>query len=312
MTVIKAFWNALGSAISAPRLIALLWLTLLLSAAPFGLAMQRAIAHDIGASRVHVDLRERMDMVWLGEFRERAGDLGRTFDVTTSSRVDFLHNLDLLFSGRLFTGHPGLVSAGVGYVLIWLLLLGGIIDRFARGGGRFVLSQFLGAGGRYFSRLLVLTGLSALGYWAIYRAAAWGYEALEEATRDITVEGTVLKYYLLGALPVLLAAAAVMMIFDFARVAAVVEERGAWSALGRGARFVVGQPFKVLGLVLLVSSITVGVVALRTIVLPSVGESDALGVLLVFVVGQLFVVSRLLFRVARVGAQLTLYKQARR
>lgn len=312
MNVMKAFWTALRSVLSAPKLVALLWITLLLAAVPFGLLMQREISSDIGASRVHLDLRERMDMVWLSEFRERNGALGRTLEPGTTSRADFLGNLDLLFSGRLFTQHPSLVAAGVGYALVWLLILGGVIDRFARGGGKFVLSQFLAAGGRYFSRLLILTGVSAVGYWAIYYLARLGYGAIETATRDVTVEGTVLKYYLLGAVPVLLMTALVMMIADYARIASVVEERSAWTALGRGARFVVQRPVQILGLALLVTLVALGIVALRTVSTPGVGESSALGILGVFLVGQLFVVSRLVLRVTRVGAELALYRSLRR
>lgn len=312
MSVVSAFWQSLRFVFASPRLVALLWLTVLLAAVPFGLLMKHEISRDIGASRVHLDLRERMDLVWLGEFRERSGPFGRTLEAGTTSRVDFLRNLDLLFSGRLFAEHPSLVAGGVGYALVWLFILGGVIDRFARGGGRLVLSQFLAAGGRYFPRLAVLTGVSAVGYWAIYRLASWGFRAIEDASRDVTVEATVLKYYLLAAVPVLLAAAVVMMIADYARVAAVVEERDAWTALARGARFVAQRPVKVFGLALLVTLLALGIVALRTAVAPGVGESTTPGILAVFLVGQLFVVSRLALRVSRVGAEVALYRSHRR
>jgi len=311
MIVMKAFWSSLRSVLAAPGLVALLWLTLLLAAVPFGVTMQREISQDIGASRVHHELRERMDMVWLGEFRERTTTLGRSLEPATVSRVDFLRNLDLLFSGRLFSQHPGLVAAGVGYGLVWLLILGGVIDRFARGGGRLVLSQFLAAAGRYFPRLALLTGVSAMGYWAIYRLALWGFGAIERATGDVTVEATILKYYLLAALPILLLTALVMLIADYARIAAIVEERGAWTALGRGARFVAQRPLRVLGLAFVVTLLALAVVALRTYATPGVSESDPFGILAVFIIGQVFVVSRLILRVTRVGAELALYRAFR-
>lgn len=312
MNVLTAFFGALRSVLMAPRLVALLWLTLLLVAVPFGLMMQREIAHDIGPSRVQHDLRERMDRVWLGEFHDRSETLGQTLEPATTSRVDFLRNLDLLFSGRLFTEHPGLVAAGIGYALLWLLLLGGVIDRFARGGGKLVLSQFLAASGRYFPRLFLVTLVSAVGYGAIYRLATWGFAAIEEATRDVTVEATVLKYYLLASLPILLLTALVMTISGYARIAAVVEERSAWTALGRGARFVLQRPVSVLSLALLVTLAALAIVALRTVATPGVGESTGWGILGVFLVGQLFVVSRLILRVTRVGAELALFRSLRR
>ena len=312
MNIFSAFWGSLRSVVAAPRLVALLWITLLLAAVPFGLIMQGEISRDIGASRVHLELRERMDMVWLGDFHERGSTLSGTLEPATASRADFLRNLDLLFSGRLFTEHLGLAAAGIGYGLAWLLILGGVIDRFARGGGRIVLSQFLAAGGRYFPRLLALTALSAVGYGGIYWLAHWGFGAIEAATRDVTVEATVLKYYMLASLPVLLLTALVMAIAGYARIAAVVEERSAWTALGRGARFVAQRPMRVFGLALLVTLVALAIVALRTVASPGVGESSALGILGVFVVGQLFVVTRLVLRVTRVGAELALYRSLRR
>jgi hypothetical protein len=311
MNVMTAFASATRSTLAAPKLILMLWLTLLAAALPFGLMLQREIAGDIGASRVHVELRQRMDMVWLGEFQERAATLGKTLEPRTSSRADFLSNLDQLFSGKLFERPVGLVAAGVGYALVWLLLLGGVIDRFARGGGKLVAAPFLAACGRYFSRLLVLTVFSAAGYGALYWAARRLYEVLEKSTQDVTVETTVLGYYLLGALPLVLGAGLVMMIIDYARLAAVVEERGAWSALGRGARFVVRRPGSVFGLALLVTLLALGLIALRTVVLPGVGESSVLGIVAVFMIGQLFVMARLVLRVVRVGAELALYRDLR-
>lgn len=311
MNVWTAFWSALRSTLAAPGLIVLLWLTLLVAAVPFGLVMQHEVSQDIGASRVHVELRERMDMLWLGEFHERADTLGRTLEPATTSRADFLFNLDLLFSGKLFGVHPGLLAAGVGYALVWLLMLGGVIDRFARGAGKLVLSQFLAACGRYFPRLLVLTTLSATCYAGLYWGAGQAYRALERWLQDETVESTVIGYYLLAAAPILLVTVLVMLIVDYARLAAVLEEQGPWSALGRGARFVMRRPGKVLTLALLVTIAVAGLVALRTLAAPGVGESSVPGIVAVFLVGQLFVAGRLVLRVVGIGAELALYRALR-
>ena len=312
MSVLTAFYSALRSTLAAPRLLLVLWLTLLLAAAPFGLLMQHEIARDIGASRVQEQLRQRMDMVWLSEFRDRGGSMRGAFEPVTTSRLDFLHNLDLLFSGRLFSQHKALVAAGVGYAVVWLLTLGGVIDRFARGGGRFVLSQFLAACGRYFPRLAVVTAVSAVGYWVLYRLARFGYGAIEAANSDLTVESTLLTYYLLAAIPLLVLAALVMVIADYARIAAVTEERGGWSALARGFRFVSRRPWSVFALALIVALSGGLLVALRTLLAPGVGEATTLGILGVFLVGQLFVAARLVLRVTGVGAELALYRALRR
>ncbi len=238
--------------------------------------------------------------------------IGASFRPATLGRADFLHNLDLLFSGELFREQPALVAAGLFYALIWLLTLGGVVDRFARGGGRFVLSQFLAACGRYFGRLLRLAVLSVPLYWGLYALARWAYRAIEEGVRDVTVESTVIAYYLAAAVPLLLLVALVKTTFDYARIASVVdEEPNTFRALRRGLAFVFRRSLAVLGLALLVSLCVLALVALRTVAAPGVGESTVVGVIAVFLVGQLFVVARLALRLGYVGAELTLYRSVR-
>ncbi|MDH3403686.1 MAG: hypothetical protein OES32_14655 [Acidobacteriota bacterium] len=310
--VLRSYVTGIRAALAAPKLLAVVWLVLLVAAAPLGVLVQRAIQDDIGGSRVHVELRQRMDMTWLSEFQERHEELGPSVRPATLGRADFLYNLDLLFSGELFAQHPALVAAGSLYALVWLLTLGGVVDRFARGGGRFVLSQFLAACGRYFGRLLRLGALSAVLYWLVYRLARWGYGALEENLQDVTIESTILLYYLLAALPLLVVVGLVMMTFDYARIASVVdEEPNTLKALRRGLSFVLRRPFAVFTLALLVTLSVAALVVLRTVASPGVGESTALGVLAVFLLGQLFLLARLVLRLGFVGSELALYRSLR-
>jgi len=312
MVVLKAFVDGFSATLKAPRLLALLWLTLLLAAVPFGLLMRQSIADDIGGSRAHVELRQRMDMLWLDEFHDRAPALAEALKPVRLARADFLHNLDLLVGGRLFSQNPALVAAGVGYALIWLLTLGGVVDRFARGGGRFVLSQFLAACGRYLGRLLRLTAVAALIYWLLYLAARWVFTAIEAGTQDVTKEASILAYYLLTSLGFALVVGLVMMVFDYARIASVLdEETNTLLALERGLLFVVRHPWSVVALALLMVVATLGLIALRTLVAPGVAEAQAGTILLVFLFGQLFVLARLASRLALVGAEASLYRALR-
>ena len=233
--MIRSLSTGLRRTLGAPRLLLYSWIALVSIAAPAGLLMQRAIENDIGKSGVHADLRERLDTVWLSEFHSRSEGIPRTLEVPTVTKVDLLHNLDLLFNGALFRQQPGLVAAGVCFALVWLLILGGAIDRFARGPGRLVLAQFLGAAGRYYPRLLKLSLWSAIPFWLLYRAGSWGYGWIDEQTLDVTSETTILLYSAGAAVPLLLLAAAVMLIFDFAKVAAVLDEEPGRTA-GHGPR----------------------------------------------------------------------------
>jgi hypothetical protein len=306
-----AFTMGLRTAVDSPKLLAMLWGLLLLAAVPFGLAMQHEIQDAIGPSRVGQTLLERMDLVWLGEFREGSDGLRSTLQPATTSAVDLLHNLDLALGGRLVLQQRALVAAGLGYALLWLLLLGGLIDRYGRGEERPGLSQLLAAGGSNFLRLLALALLAASLYVGLFFAASWTFKKLGLALRDVTAEATVLQCYLAASALLLLILALVMLVFDYAKVAAVLEdEKNPLKALRRGFRFVTRRSFTVGGLAGLVATCALALIALRTLADPGTAESTVVGVVAVFLLGQLFLLGRIVLRLALVAGEVALYRTA--
>ena len=159
-------------------------------------------------------------------------------------------NLESWFSGELFL-NPRTVAFGVAYALVWLFLLGGVLDRFARRERRFVFAPFMAAGARFFPRLLRLTVISGALYFGIYRLARWLFPWIERLTRDVTAERQVLLAHLGGALVVVALLGLVNLIFGYAKIVVVFEgRRGTLGALLRAARFVAGHPRKAIGLYL--------------------------------------------------------------
>jgi hypothetical protein len=306
-----AFTTGLRRAVDSPKLLAALWCLLFLAALPFGLMMQQEIQDAIGPSRVGQTLLERMDLVWLGEFREGSDGLRSTLQPATTSAVDALHNLDLALGGRLVLQHRALVAAGVGYALLWLLLLGGLIERYGRGENHAGLSQLLAAGGRNFPRLLGLGLLAVSLYVAAFLAAMRIFKKLGEALRDVTAETTVLQVYLALAAVFVLIVALIMLVFDYAKVAAVLEnEKNPLKALRQGFRFVIRRPFTVGGLAALVATCALVLIALRTLADPGTAEGSVIGVLAVFLLGQLFVLARIVLRLTLVAGEVSLYRRS--
>ncbi len=291
----------------------LLWALTLLTALPAALWMKSAVEQGIGTSRVHLDLRQRMDLAWLSEFHARAGELGDTLDATTTSRVDRLKNLESLLTGGLFEKAPGLVALGVLFALFWLLLQGGVIDRLARGGGAPLAGPFLGACGRYCGRLLRVTLLSLPIYWGLYELAAWSFDRVQTAARDVTAETTVFVWSLGVALPLVVLAVLVGAFFDYARVASVAaEESSALRSLGHAARVFRRHAVAVPVLALLFAMLAAGLVALRFAIDLPPSEATAGGILAIFAIGQLHLLARLALGLWATAAQLTVFRSASR
>ena len=307
----RALLSGLGDTLSSPRLLGLLWLTLLLVALPAGVAIEESIHAAIGASRVDEGLRQGLDLAWLGEYASRARGLERTVRPTIIGRGAVLDNLEAAFSGSLFLDARTL-AFGAAWALVWLFLLGGALDRFARRERRLVLPPFLAAAARFFPRLLRLTVVSGLFYFGVYRFARWLFPWIDRLTRDLTAERQVLLAHLAGALVVVALLALVNLVFGYAKIAVVCEgRRSSLGALLRAVGFVARHPARTVGLYLALSLIALAVIGAYALVAPGAGQSTALGIALAFLVGQLFLVARLAARLTFFAAQMRLYEAER-
>lgn len=309
--MMRALVGGLGDALASPRQLALLWLALLLVALPAGVLIEESIHASIGASRVDESLRQGLDMAWLSEYGSRARGLETSMQPSIVGRGAVFDNLESWFSGGLFLD-TRTVAFGVAYALIWLFLLGGVLDRFARRESNFVSAPFMAAGARFFPRLLRLTVVSGVLYFGIYRLARWLFPWIEQLTKDVTVERTVLLANLAGACVVVTLLGLVNLVFGYAKIAVVYEgRRSSLGALMRAARFVAGHPGKTIGLYLLLACLALLVIALYALLAPGPGQSTVVGVALALLMGQLFLVARLAVRLSFFGAQMRLYEAAR-
>ncbi len=311
MAVRRAIFDGLGDALSSARLLALLWLALLLVALPAGVLIEESIRDSIGASRVEESLRRGLDLGWLAEYQSRARGLERTLEASIVGRGAVFDNLESWFSGELFTSRAG-VAFGLVYALVWLFLLGGVLDRFARRERKFVLAPFVAAGARFFPRLLRLTLVSALLYFGIYRLGRWLFPWIERQTRDVTVERTALAAYLAGALVIVALLGLVNLVFGYAKIAVVYEgRRSALESLLRAARFVAARPLKTFGLYGVLALLALALVVLYAWLVPGSGQASILAILLAFGVSQLYLVARLALRLTFFAAQTRLYEARR-
>ncbi len=315
----RAIREGLARAAGAPGLLALLWAVNLLVALPLAVTVGQAIQDSVGRSLVGERLAQGFDTRWQGELASDARGVVETFAPEVAGAGAFFRNLESWWSGRLFEVEPALLWTGLGYALVWVLLLGGVLERLARppgaGGedgvaGRepWTLAGFFGASGRYFFRFLRLAALSGVLYYGIFRLARAGFHALERATRDVTSERTVLLWVLLGAALVVALLTLVRVVFDYARIAVVTEgRRSALAAAWTGLAFVLEHPLRTLGLywgLAVAGLVLLGVYAL---VAPQAGPASWLGVALAFLFGQAALATRLGLRLATLGGETALF-----
>ena len=301
--------QGLRRALRSPVILLWLWLLNGFVALPAAVWIAGSLQGSIGRSRVAENLRTGFDLQWYGEYGAQASAVETSFVPSVNRGGAFLDNLEDWLSGRLFTNLPELVVLGVIYALLWALMLGGVLTRYAAPDDNRGAGTFFRNGGRFFFRFFRLAALAAGLYAVIYVVQQHWTEQLLEKTRDVTSELGVLGRYLTVWVPVALLLVLVRVIFDYAKIATVVDDRRSMLlAALRGAGFVVLHPLKTLGLCF--AWLVVGTFALAVYIFlaPGAGVSTPATVAIAFAIGQAFLMSRLLMRLSLLAGQTELYK----
>jgi hypothetical protein len=291
----------------APVILACVFAVTLLTALPFSLMMRDAIATHLGSSLAADQLARGVNYQWWTEFTAQAGALGTTLATTIIGFAAVLDNLSTLLDGGSRTA-PILWLGGC-YLVLWLFLSGGILDRYAR--ARPTRSfEFFTACGIYFVRFLRLAPVMGLTYYVLF---AYVHPLLFEnlfnaLTRDVTAERTAF-FWRLGlylAFGALLVAASIT--FDYARKRAVVEDRRSMiGAIAAGLRFVRRNLAAVLALYFLNSVLFIGVLFVYALAAPG-GESSGAIMWLGFFISQLYLFARLWVRLVFFASETSLFQ----
>jgi hypothetical protein len=312
MTILNAIRDGLRRVGASPRLIVWLWLINFAVAIPLTMVMSDQIESSIGASLVHEKLRAGFDIDWYGEFADATNELGKTFSPAVIGVGPFLGNLEAWLNGSLFGGYTGIVGLGIGYMVLWAFLLGGILDRFAHAKENLTAERFFSASGRYFLRFLLLMVFSWVFYSVVLALISPSlFSAIAAATRDTTVERTVFFLTAGAFVIVALLLAVVNMAFDYAKISTVLRDhRNMLAAAGQGFRFILAHPAKTFGLYLALGMAALAFLGLYALIAPGANQASAVGVIAAFAVGQIFLVVKLITRLTFFGGQMALYEAA--
>lgn len=302
-----ALRDGMGRVNRAPVVVACVFVATLLTALPLSLVMREALQAHLGNSLMAEQAAQGVHVQWWREFTEQAGVLGKTFTPGIIGFAAVLDNLSAFADGE---ARPSpVVWLGAGYLLLWLFLAGGVLDRYAR--ARPTRSyEFFSACGVYFVRFLRLTPFIAASYYFLFAVVhpLLIDRLFAELTRDLTVERTaffvrVALYAIFGLLLVF-----VSVVFDYAKVRAVVEDRRSMiGAIAAGARFARRNAAAVATLYLLTAGLFAALLVVYAIASPGAASSGA-GVWLGLAIGQLYVLGRLWIRLLFFASETALFQ----
>jgi hypothetical protein len=303
MSVRTAFLDGLTRVRRAPWLVTGVWLSTLAVALPLAEVLRQQIATHLGASLWAASVARGVNYDWWNEFLAQSAGLGQTFVPAILGFAAVLKNVSgVADAHRVTTLMAGILAL---QIAVSLFLAGGLIDRLAR--GRTVgAGAFFAACGVYAGRLARLFAVAAVVYWLLFaKLHSWLFETwYPRFTHDLTVERMAFAYraglYLVFGVLV----ACVNVVFDYAKIRAVVEDRRSMlGALGAALRFVARHPAQVAALYAL-NMLAFLIVAL--FYLAAAPGADA-GLLALFI-GQVYIVLRVAVRLQFAASQIAFFQ----
>jgi len=303
MTAFAAFVDGVNRVKRAPWLVIGLWLSTLLMAMPLAIALQDVLSTHLGASLAARQAAAGVNYDWWNEFLAQTSGVGATFTPGIIGFAAVMKNISTVADA---TALPTVIITAVAANLAMsLFLIGGAMDRLARD-HEIRVTAFFAACGTYFFRFLRLGIVAALVYWVLFgRYHSWLFdEVYPLVTEDMTVERTAffirVALYAAFALPLFF----VNMLFDYAKVRAVVEDRRSMlSAIAASWRFIMRQPMAVCGLYAINALLFLVVIGLYYLVAPG-GSAN----LSAFAIGQIYIVLRVVARLQFAASQTALFQ----
>jgi hypothetical protein len=306
---LPAFSTGWRRVLTAPRMLAGVWLATTLAAVPSALAVKSAIAGDLGASLIASRVAAGADSGWWQEFLARAQGEAATLKPIVIGPAAPVAN----WSG--FLDEPGVppavAVAVVGGLAVWLFLSGGLIDRLAR--ARPVGTRvFFGACGLFFFRFLRLSLLVGAVYWILavpFHHVVFDY-IYRWLTRDSSAERVAFFWrvvcYVVWLAPILI----VNAVADYAKTRAVVEDRRSMiGALVAGVRFVRRHAAAACALYLANGLVLAVAFALYLLVAPGARGGDW-RLIAVLAIGQAWILARIAVRLAFLSTSVALVQRS--
>lgn len=309
MAAISAFREGIRRVNHAPAIVAGMFAVTLLVSLPLAYALETMIAAHLGSSLAAEPLASGTNYDWWQEFSAQATGLGTTFLPTISGFAAVLNNLSRFMDRAPLAAT--IVGVTTAWLVLWSFLSGGVIDRFAR--ARRTRSQgFFAACGTHVWRLFRLGIIAAIVYAILFGFVhRWIFsDAYGWLTREMTVERTGFMVRLTGYVIFGLLLIACNIVFDYARIRIVVEDRrSAIAATLAAARFVRRHGAGVLGLYGLNAVAFLVLIAVYALAAPGAPGSGA-SMWLALGLGELYIVGRHYLKLLFYASETALFQAA--
>ncbi len=284
MTASKAIGSGLGAASRAKFLVFIFFACNLLLAAALAAPMHDAIAAHLGNSKMGEELLRGLSSAWLNEFNLANQQFMKAFSTA------------LIYGAVLFLALNTILSAGA-------------FEVFVQGEGAGMHAFGRGVG-KYFARFVRLAIVASFLYFVAFLFWNGAISGLMRSWfRNSAQEGT--EYYLLWLHDALLVLTLLVVnaMVDYAKADMILDQhRSALAALGHGAGFVLRNLGTVMAIYVGIGVLGVAAMFLYAVFARYFPQGSVATILVWFVVAQVFLWLRWMFRLASWGAAVSFYR----
>ena len=296
------------------RYVAAAYVVNLLLAGILGAMLMGGIRDSLGSSLAGDRMRSGFDSLWYSSFASQATGVAATFrpSVTGMGAIfdaldSFLDGFDSLFSRGVGTG---IVPVAALYWILSVFLSGGFLAMFASPTER---RSFAADACRWLPGILAIASCALVFYWVVLALARpWLDDLVASRSRDVIDErlrfAAILVEY--GALWVVVWLG--NMLFDYAKVALIARNRRAslaapLYAIRAASAAIWRRPLATIGLYLCLGLVWIAGVLLYWAVVPGAAQSSISAILGAFLLGQVFVISRIWTRCLFYASETAMY-----
>lgn len=329
MNIMSSFKQGVKLASRTKRMILFAWFANVLIAMVLAFPALKQLDGYLRDTVMDEKILQRMDPAWMDSYRVdmEKSDHTRALDYTIFGYAPFVNHLEMQMNGTFIKTLGGFLydlfvrwelNAGPTSLLFFLSLLYVVVNTFLAGGFigiyakdyRSSFQEFLMDGARYFGKFFRLALLALLVYFIFFSVVLdWVNNSIYQWTQNDASETVPYLYYMIRNVVVLLLLSLLFMIFDYARIRMVVDDRSsALASTAAGARFAVPHFVKTYGLYLLLTAIGVLLIAVYAILEKWIPQESYWPLVFLFILQQLYMVARFWLKATFYACQTTLYR----
>ncbi len=329
MNILSAFKQGIAQVSRTKRLICFAWFVNVVIAMPLALPVLTQLDGYLRNSVMDEKILQRMDAAWADSYRAdmQNSEFLRAVDPSIFGYAPFVNHFEMQMNGTFIKTLGGFlydfffrweINRTSTSLLFLLSLLYVCVNSFLSGAFiavyskeyPFSFTEFLTEGARYFGKFFRIALVALLVYFLFFTLIVdWMNNSIARWTQAEASETVAYTYYMIRNIVVLFFFSFLSMIFDYARVRMVVDDRtSSLAASAAGAKFAVTNARSTYGLYLLLCLVGFILIALYAIIENVIPQNSYWPLLFLFILQQCYLLARFGLKAGFYASQTRLYQ----